>query len=208
MDIENDNYGLAQKACGGDLEALSELIERTRARLFGLAYAELRHYEDAQDVVVAALHQICRHIDQLEEPQCVTAWMNSIVRNEVRQLRRRFVPITTSMNIDEPDYQMEQISSCLLRIDIEQALRNLPQDQARVIELFYWQHLSTHEIAAQLKRPEGSVRRWLHLGRRQLAVELGRDGSDSAYRSEHQCASTFDEGASSWRLSGADRSTE
>ena len=36
---------------------LAELVERTRLRLFGLAYAELRLYEDAQDAVASALLQ-------------------------------------------------------------------------------------------------------------------------------------------------------
>ena len=38
--------------------------------------------------VAAALLQICRHIAELREPERVRAWMQSIVRNEVRRLRR------------------------------------------------------------------------------------------------------------------------
>ena len=39
------------RAREGDREALADLVERTRLRLFALAYAELRHYEDAHDAV-------------------------------------------------------------------------------------------------------------------------------------------------------------
>jgi DNA-directed RNA polymerase specialized sigma24 family protein len=55
MDQEPNEYELALRARAGDQEALGELVERTRLRLFALAYAELRHYEDAQDAVAAAL---------------------------------------------------------------------------------------------------------------------------------------------------------
>ena len=88
MNREPDEYELALRAREGDRRALAELVERTRLRLFSLAYAELRHYEDAQDAVASALLQICRHVTELREPESIRAWMNSIVRNEVRRLRR------------------------------------------------------------------------------------------------------------------------
>src|SRR2546426_7529330 len=88
MDIEASEYELALRAREGDREALAELVERTRLRLFALAYAELRHYDDAHDAVAAALLQICRHITEVREPEKVRAWMQSIVRNEVHRLRR------------------------------------------------------------------------------------------------------------------------
>src|SRR5919197_1010611 len=55
--IPPDEYELALRARDGDREALSELLERARLRLFALAYAEFGHYEDAQDVVAAAVLQ-------------------------------------------------------------------------------------------------------------------------------------------------------
>ena len=55
MDGEAEEYELALRARDGDRQALAELVERTRLRLFALAYAELRHYEDAQDAVAGAL---------------------------------------------------------------------------------------------------------------------------------------------------------
>src|SRR5713101_4957473 len=88
MDREPSEYELAQRARDGHREALAELVERTRLRLFALAYAELRNYEDAQDAVASALLQICLHVAELRQPERIRAWMQSIVRNEVRRLRR------------------------------------------------------------------------------------------------------------------------
>src|SRR5438046_9976967 len=84
-----DEYELALRARDGDREALSELLERSRLRLFALAYTLLGHYDDAQDAVAAAVLQICRHVGDLREPERVWAWMQSIVRNEARLRRRR-----------------------------------------------------------------------------------------------------------------------
>src|SRR5437879_12469469 len=88
MDRETSEYDLALRAREGDREALAELVERTRRRLFALAYAELRHYEDAQDAVAAALLQICLRVPELREPRRVRQWRQSIVRNQARRLRR------------------------------------------------------------------------------------------------------------------------
>src|SRR5438093_116398 len=89
MKPEPDEYALALRARAGDREALVALVERTRLRLFALAYAELRHYEDAQDALAAALLQICRHVGELREPQRARAWMYRITRNEARLILRR-----------------------------------------------------------------------------------------------------------------------
>ena len=135
MDLEPEEYRLALRAREGDAEALAELVERTRLRLFGLAYAELRHYEDAQDAVASALLQICTHIQELREPARVREWMQSIVRNEIRRLRRGGrAPV---MSLEEADGHVEEDAPSLLRLDIERALLQLPGDQARVSRLFY-----------------------------------------------------------------------
>jgi RNA polymerase sigma factor (sigma-70 family) len=170
MDPETSEYDLALRAREGDREALAELVERTRLRLFALAYAELRHYEDAQDAVAAALLQICRHVKELREPERVRAWMQSIVRHEVHRLRRgasaSLVPLEVA---PEP---LDGAQPSLLRLDIARALRQLPGDQARAIQMYYLDELSVREIGQRLGRAEGTITSWLHRGRRNLAAQM------------------------------------
>lgn len=170
MDLDPNEYELALRARAGDRDALAELVERTRNRLFALAYAELRHYEDAQDAVAAALVQICRHVDELREPERVRAWMHSIVRNEVRRLRHP--PDEVPASLEETEAHVGDVDLSLLRLDIERALRCLPGNQARALRLFYLDDLSVREAAWRLGCPEGTVRVWLHRGRRHLATEM------------------------------------
>src|SRR5260221_386819 len=61
MNVQPEEYELALRAREGDADALTELIERMRPRLFALAYRDLGHHEDAQDALAAALLNICRH---------------------------------------------------------------------------------------------------------------------------------------------------
>src|SRR5207247_2838027 len=133
-------------------------------------YAELGHYEDAQDAVAAALLQICRHVTELRDPASVRAWMQSIVRNEARRLRRG--PDTAVVGLDEAELRWEDDGQSLLRLDIERALRRLPGEQARALRLFYLEELSISEIARTVGRSEGTVKSWLHRARRHLATEM------------------------------------
>src|SRR5436309_9339252 len=124
MEREPSDYELALRAREGDREALAELVERTRLRLFALAYAELRHYEDAQDAVASALLQICLHVGELREPERVRAWMQTVVRNEAHRLRRGMA--ASERRLEGEERCAEGAEPSLLRLDIEWALRRLP----------------------------------------------------------------------------------
>src|SRR5713226_6551788 len=103
MDPEPDEAALARRAREGDREALAELVERARLPLFALAYAELRHYEDAQDAVAAALLQICLHVAELREPERARQWMYRIARNEARLILRRRAAAPLRLEADDDD---------------------------------------------------------------------------------------------------------
>src|SRR5207249_2580042 len=124
----------------------------------------------AQDAVAAAVLQICRHVGDLREPERGWAWMQSIVRNEAR-LRRRRAAGSVAAEERERSTAADGAPS-LLRLDVERALRRLPRDEARAITLFYLGDVPIREIARRTGRPEGTIKRWLHWGRRRLAAEL------------------------------------
>jgi RNA polymerase sigma factor (sigma-70 family) len=170
MDREPNEYELALRARDGDREALAALAERTRLRLFAIAYAELRHYEDAQDAVASALLRICLRIRELRQPERIWGWMQRIVLNEAHRLRRGADRLVESLEETEPPE--ESPSTSLLRLDIQRALRRLPRDQAQAIRLFYLEDRSVREIAGLMQRAEGTVTSWLHRARQHLAAQM------------------------------------
>lgn len=175
MDTNPDEYALAMRARDGDRQALEELIQRTRVQLFGLAYAELRHFEDAQDAVAAALLRICRHVGRLKDPARAHQWMNSIVRNEARRLRQGPPPIPLSPDeLDRPDPAIQELEGkgSALRLDIEAALKQLPFEHRLALRLFYLDDTPVAEIARRTGRPENTVKSWLRRGRRRLAIQM------------------------------------
>jgi RNA polymerase sigma-70 factor (ECF subfamily) len=162
-------YDLALRARDGDRAAVAELTSRTRARLFGLAYAELRHYEDANDALAAGLLQICRHIGNLREPERVIAWMQSIVRNEAHRMQRSRAE---TLSLSDVDARTEVEDYSLLRLDIERALAEMPVRQAEALRQFYFFDMPIQTIAAESGASEGAVKMWLHRGRQHLRSEM------------------------------------
>jgi RNA polymerase sigma factor (sigma-70 family) len=165
-----DEYELALRAREGDRKAVSELVSRTRARLFALAYADLRHYEDANDALASALLQICRHIEDLRDPERVVAWMQSIVRNEAHRLRRGAAE--APLPLTETDTMADDGGHLLLRLDIERALREIPTRQAEALRQFYLEGVPIQAVAAEMGASEGAVKMWLYRGRRSLRAEM------------------------------------
>ncbi|HLK58772.1 MAG TPA: sigma-70 family RNA polymerase sigma factor [Chthonomonadaceae bacterium] len=172
MKPESDEITLALRARNGDQAALAELIRKMGLRLFAWAFAELQHREDAQDAVAAAIFRIYRHVADLQQPEHVHAWMRRIVQNEARRLQQQRQAETAGIPAEETPSAISETAQSLLRLDVERALKRLPYAQARTLAWFYLAGLSIEEIARRTRRPEGTIKRWLHAGRRQLAGEM------------------------------------
>jgi RNA polymerase sigma factor (sigma-70 family) len=159
---------LARSARDGNLDALALLADTLRGPLFAVAYTELDHYDDAQDAVANALLRICRHLSALRSPEKVRAWAQNIARNEARRLYR-------NRRLQSPNQQPVQDNEpapSILLLDIERVLRALPVEQAHTVTLYYRDGLSVRDIAERLRRPEGTIKYWLHRGRAHLQVTL------------------------------------
>lgn len=166
------DYELALNASNGNQEALSELVDRLRVPLFTSAYSTLREYHDAQDAVASAITHICLHIAELRKPESVKAWMYKILQNEAAQIlrsRRR-----QSLPLDEERLQMSiyEMPESTLRFDIQRAMTQLPKDHAQAMHLHYIAGLPIEQVADRLDRPVGTIKRWLHFGRIELAKEM------------------------------------
>lgn len=172
MNPEPEEYALALQAANGDAEALERLVGRLRVPLFARAYAELRHYEDAQDAVAAALLRICLHIHTLKDPARARQWMHRIVRNEARRLFQARKAQREAATWETASASAPDATPALLRLDIERALKRLPRDHARATALFYLAGLPVGEIARRLGRPEGTIKFWLHQGRQRLSQAM------------------------------------
>ena len=152
---------------GGEMDAI---IDRYQDTVYGLALARTGSRSDADDVfqeVFLAYHQ-CGKTFRDEEHR--KAWLLRTTINQSRRVtssswRQKTVPL--SEREDAPVQFREPEEN-----RVWEALQGLAEDYRLPIYLFYFQELSTQEIAKVLAIRPGAVRMRLTRGREQLREKL------------------------------------
>ena len=141
---------------------LEEAMGRYETTVFRLAYSYTRSRSDAQDICQEVfLRYYCRRpIFASEEHR--RAWLLRVTVNRCKNHLnswwvRRTGPLDDRIPMPEPEY-----------LELDEALRRLPEKDRLVIHLFYYEDCSTREIAKLTRTTEGAVRTRLTRARQQL----------------------------------------
>ncbi len=152
---------------GGEMDAI---IDRYQDTVYGLALARTGSRSDADDVfqeVFLAYHQ-CGKTFRDEEHR--KAWLLRTTINQSRRVtssswRQKTVPLSEREDVPVQFQEPEEN-------EVWTALQSLAEDYRLPIYLFYFQELSTQEIAKVLAIRPGAVRMRLTRGREQLREKL------------------------------------
>ena len=152
---------------GGEMDAI---IDRYQDTVYGLALARTGSRSDADDVfqeVFLAYHQ-CGKTFRDEEHR--KAWLLRTTINQSRRVtssswRQKTVPLSEQEDAPVQFREPEENR-------VWEALQSLAEDYRLPIYLFYFQELSTQEIAKILAIRPGAVRMRLTRGREQLREKL------------------------------------
>jgi RNA polymerase sigma factor (sigma-70 family) len=137
-----------------------------------------------QETFVGCLHGR----DRIEDPERFRAYVFGIAYNVLRQHYRR-------RHVDGERLDFESASVADLgagpvtwmvesgeQLVLLQALRRIPLQFQVVLELFYWEDLTSAAIASVLGEPHGTVRTRLRRARELLAQEIGRVDAEPELR--------------------------
>ncbi len=150
------------------MDSRAILAELPRLRRY--ARAMLGDRAAADDLVQDTLERAWSRIAQWRPGSDLRAWLFGIMHNlRIDQLRRNGLP-TTSLDEDEvAEVPVRPTQSDLLEVmDLESALRQLPDDQREVLLLVALEEMSYVDIAALLGIPVGTVMSRLSRGRERL----------------------------------------
>lgn len=157
------------------MDSRAILAELPRLRCY--ARAMLGDRAAADDLVQDTLERAWSRISQWRAGSDLRAWLFGIMHNlRVDQLRRGALA-TTSLDEDEAgNVPVRATQSDLLEVmDLESALRQLPEEQRQILLLVALEEMSYADIAALLDIPVGTVMSRLSRGRERLrAVMDGR----------------------------------
>ena len=156
-----------------------EEVAREHGRfLYTVAYRLTGNSDDAQDLVQEVLLKVRRGLETYR-PGSMEGWLSRITTNtfldEARRRRRRPLDLLP----DEPDRVLPPepaadgaLAAEALPDDVQDALRQLPEEYRAAVVLCDVVGLSYEEIGASLGVPVGTVRSRIHRGRAHLRKAL------------------------------------
>ncbi len=152
---------------GGGME---DIIDRYQNTVYGLALTKTGNRTDADDVFQEVFLAYCQCGKTFRDEDHRKAWLLRTTINQARRVtssswRQKTVPLSEQedapVSFKEPEENR-----------VWEALQSLSEDYRLPIYLFYFQELSTLQIAKMLAIRPGAVRMRLTRGREQLREKL------------------------------------
>jgi RNA polymerase sigma-70 factor (ECF subfamily) len=177
MQLGSDDEALAAAFAAKERWAFEEAYRRYGALLYSTAYNVLQNAEDAADCVHDALARVWRSPDSYSRSRgAVRSFLVVCVRNEaITRLRSRIRRnALTERMIAEPQVHDELNTVDFIEHDrLRAALKRLPAEQRRPLELAYYEQKTHTEIAKELDTPLGTIKSRIAMGLRKLGAALG-----------------------------------
>jgi RNA polymerase sigma factor (sigma-70 family) len=163
---------LVEAAQNGDQPAFAELVVRFQDAAREWAFQTLGDPHLAEDAAQEAFLVAYRQLDQLRDPKAFPAWLKRIVISRSHRITRRrppAAPLDDDVSVPEagrdPAAEVERLE---LQETLHRAVKNLPEGERSVTELFYIVGYSQQEIAERLGLPLTTVKKRLQYARERL----------------------------------------
>ena len=154
----------------GGQEETQAVIDKYQSMVYGLAFAKTGSRADADDVFQEVFLAYCQCGKTFRDEEHRKAWLLRTTINQSRRVtssswRQKTVPLSEREDVPIQFQEPEEN-------EVWTALQSLAEDYRLPIYLFYFQELSTQEIAKVLAIRPGAVRMRLTRGREQLREAL------------------------------------
>ena len=167
----------------GDPRAFGLIYDRHAGAAFSLAYRIAGERAAAEDITQEAFLSIWRSRLRYEpERGSVRTWVLGIVHHraidDLRRSQRHERRRESAEGIEERQEATELTDVEAARREeaetVRRALKSLPDEQTRVIELAYYGGFTASQIADMVGAPLGTVKGRMRLGLEKLRCELGQ----------------------------------
>ncbi len=162
-----------------DRQAFGQLFEHYAPRVKSYL---MRHGADdaqAEEIVQETMLSLWRKAGMFDPVKASAGtWIFTIARNlridMIRKNRRPEFDVEDPAFVPDPEMsQDETMQADQMRIQVRNALKELPEEQACVVRLSFFEDKPHGEIAKELALPLGTVKSRLRLAMRRIRVALG-----------------------------------
>lgn len=183
-----DEYGkydvraLVARVVSGDMKAFEVIYQNTYRQVYYTCMSFLKNEHNVYDVMQDTYITALTHLQQLENPERITAWLNTIAVNKCRQFIGKKMPVqldeATSTNLlEENDNFLPE--SYVLNAEKRKIILNIMQEELSAVQyqtiiMYYFDGMSTSEIAACMECPEGTVSYRLSAARGKIKAGVQR----------------------------------
>lgn len=152
--------GLVSRAAGGDAEAFGVLYDAFVARVYRFVYYRVHTVQEAEDLTEEIFMKAWRGLADYRATQVpFAAWLFRIARNHVIDHHRTRHPTEPLQPTDAADDEPE--AEALRAVEgqqVRELMATLTGEQRQVLEMRFFEGLSTAEIAVATGRNEGAIR--------------------------------------------------
>lgn len=156
-------------------EAFDLILPEFRDKVFRLAYGMLGDAAMAEDTAQEVFIRIWKALPGYRGESSVSTWIYAIARNTGLSALRK-VAARPEVSMEEPGVGrvLEHLGTRPGpaehgSVDLRSLIARLPQKHQQALRLYYLEEKSYEEVARLLGIPMGTVKVYLHRGRKQLA---------------------------------------
>lgn len=157
--------------------AVREVYDAHFGRLVGWTTSLIGDPDLAHDVATEAFVKLLTHWHSVQDPR---AWLYTAAANQVRDHWRKrgretaaYTRFVAGRTTAEPEQAPGGAVDTETRLTVRGAVESLPERYRLPVLLHYYADLSVAQVAGQIGKSEGAVKRDLYDARKQLAQTLG-----------------------------------
>lgn len=160
--------------CGQNKYPLEDIIDKYNGMLYRLAIIRMQNKEDAEEVVQDTFLKLIEHIRKgrnFTDEEHLKAWLLTVATNRGKSI----LTLYWNRNTEGMD-GLKEMAAKETKVDYAyEYVLKLPEKYRVAINLFYYEQLSTEQIANIMKTKESTVRSYLHRGREKLREMMEAD---------------------------------
>ena len=159
---------LVARVISGDMQAFEAIYQATYRQVYYTCLSFLKNEQNTLDMMQETYITALTHLQQLDEPERIAAWLNRIAVNKCKDFLTKKMPVLMDDDsiIDQPVLEENDNflpESYVLNAEKRKIILTIMQEELTAIQyqtilLYYFDGMSVPEIAACMECPEGTVK--------------------------------------------------